>query len=967
MKKWWILAAGLALMPAVLSAQAWTRRYNGPGNSQDKAAAMVCDAAGNIYVTGFSAGSGTGHDFLTIKYNPDGDTLWTRRYSSPGNTDDEAAGIVYDRAGYVIVAGFATVSNPDFLTIKYHAATGDTAWVRRLNGAGDGADKALGLALDDSGYVYVAGYAQVNDNHREATVVQYSPVGVQRWVSGVALPIGDTASAAVAVAVDRNRNACICGTQRDTAGRKDYLIAKLTPLAGDTAWVRRYDGPNHNNDSACAIGVDAAGNIIVTGTSWGGSTTVYDYLTAKYSPTGDTIWTRRYDYAPQNGVDIPAALCLDPAGNIYVTGSSEGVHDEDYATLKYTGTGSQSWVARYNGGSNGVDEAKAIAWEASGRVCVTGYSESGNDYDVYTIQYDTLGAYRWSHRCDYAPPHEDDQGAAIALPNSGFTYVSGFSVGNGTDYDYLTLKYIMHDVGVASINYPNDTLTPRPVVPEVTIHNYGVLTETLAVFLWISRLGSPPGYADVQMVYGLASNSDRDVSFRYFVSDVGDYAIRCSVGLAGDVNRANDTMSAPFTFRWNTYPIWTLMPSYLPPGPNGKFIKDGGCLAFGRRSGAAYAVYALKGNNTKEFYRYDVSGDTWHMLDSIHYSQYDRKRVKKGASLAYDRYDTLLFALKGNNTLEFWKYDICYPAWLQKNNIPLGFSLKKVKGGGSLVFWHKGTGDDYLYALKGSKTNELWGFHVQGDTWFPRNVVPYGLSGKGMGDGSCLVNASGTFYALKGSYNELYAYYPNGDSWVAKKSLPLVGFSGRKKKAKDGSALCYDSDHKCIYAAKGGCDEFWAYYPGADTWIQQQSIPLAPSYRYFKSGGALAYGYGYAWAFKGNKTVEFWTYDPGSDRMRAQPPGTVNPQVAGIEPEADNWSLSVTPNPAQGIARIVLPALGAQARLLVYDAAGRLVRELAASPEERVLTFDRAGLSAGVYLLRLEAGGRSLVRKLVIE
>ena len=44
-------------------------RYDGPGHSTDIATAMVLDAAGNVYVTGWSTGGGTGFDFATIKYS----------------------------------------------------------------------------------------------------------------------------------------------------------------------------------------------------------------------------------------------------------------------------------------------------------------------------------------------------------------------------------------------------------------------------------------------------------------------------------------------------------------------------------------------------------------------------------------------------------------------------------------------------------------------------------------------------------------------------------------------------------------------------------------------------------------------------------------------------------------------------------------------------------------------------------
>jgi hypothetical protein len=206
---------------------AWVRRYNGTGNDWDEAYAIAVDDSSNVYVTGTSYGSGTYFDFATIKYYPDGDTAWVRRYDGPANGSDGAYAIAVDGSGNVYVTGGSAGSGTgsDFATIKYHP-NGDTAWVRRYDGPWNDYDWARAIAVDGSGNVYVTGESYGSGTYSDYATIKYYP-------------------------------------------------------NGDTAWVRRYNGPGNWDDEASAIAVDGSGNVYVMGVSWGSGTSD-DYATIKY-------------------------------------------------------------------------------------------------------------------------------------------------------------------------------------------------------------------------------------------------------------------------------------------------------------------------------------------------------------------------------------------------------------------------------------------------------------------------------------------------------------------------------------------------------------------------------------------------------------------------------------------------------------------------------------------------------------
>jgi hypothetical protein len=239
--------------------------------------------------------------------------------------------------------------------------------------------------------------------------------------------------------VDGCNNVYVTGVSQLSGTDYDYATIKYYPN-GDTAWVRRYNGPGNDYDEAYAIAVDGSGNVYVTGNSWG-SGTQCDYATIKYYPDGNTAWVRRYN-GPGKYDDNAYAIVVDSSGNVYVTGWSWGSGtDYDYATIKYYPDGNTAWVKRYNGPGDSTDYAYAIAIDGSNNVYVTGRSRgSGTGYACATIKYYPNGDTAWVKR--YNGPGNYDEALAIAVDGSGNVYVTGWSWGSGTHEDYATIKYI---------------------------------------------------------------------------------------------------------------------------------------------------------------------------------------------------------------------------------------------------------------------------------------------------------------------------------------------------------------------------------------------------------------------------------------------------------------------------------------------------------------------------------------------
>ncbi len=438
----------IVLFSILLSAQVdtvWTRRYNGPGNYEDIPHAMAIDDSGNIFVTGYSHGSGTYMDYATIKYDPAGNVVWIARYNDSLDMADVAYALVLDDSGNIYVTGTSygtSVTWMDFFTIKYNAL-GETLWTRRYNGTGNDYDAAGCLVLDDSGNVYVAGMSRGRSTYDDILIIKYNSSGTQRWIARYD-GLGRGSDGPSGLVVDDSGYVYVTGSSDvDTSmwTNYDYTIIKYNP-SGTQQWVRSYNGPANQNDQSTGIVTDGNRNVYVTGSSDFDprpDSVNYDYITIKYTAAGIQQWVARYNGTGRY-IDQANRILIDDSANIYVTGASFGPGTyEDFATIKYDSSGAQKWVARYNNSTaNYIDRPHGMTLDKLGNVYVTGATHGGHDDDYVTVKYNPFGIEQWVVFYD-GPAHWYDDAFDIQVDNLGYVYVTGSSV--GADDDYFTIKY----------------------------------------------------------------------------------------------------------------------------------------------------------------------------------------------------------------------------------------------------------------------------------------------------------------------------------------------------------------------------------------------------------------------------------------------------------------------------------------------------------------------------------------------
>lgn len=946
--------AGAAFLVLAGAARAqikiWASRFDSGWDNEDRTTASALLSDGDLVVTGGSEGALPGRfDVATIRIDGEtGDTVWVRKYNAGGPTRSCCArAVAVDEDDNVLVTGTSLVVDSvtrrildaDYLTIKY-TADGTERWVRTYDNSG--LDSAFVVVGDRAGGCFVTGITQ--GTQYDYLTIHYDSAGNESWTATYNVA-GDSTVTPPDMVLGPSGRLYVIGTAWSSSTDYDYLTVRYDAGSGDTLWVRTYDGTASypDDDRAHGAAVDDSGNVYVTGSA-GENGTWYDAVTVSYDPDGTRRWLNRTD-AGYNAQDGSGQIAVDARGNVFCAGATfTGLGEVDMMTFRLRPDGTTDWVRLYNYYDD--DSVVALAVDEFSNVYVTGPSVGyEDDYDWVTFKYNSQGTEVW--RVRHSVWGEEDEPRSILVDDFGSVFVSGFDWESGGE-DYATIKYSEYDVGAWTVVQPTDTFRlDAKVHPRVWVRNYSATELTCVARLEIGNF-----YFDAQHAVNLAPYDSMLLEFsQWEVRDIGTHQVRCYTMLSGDREPGNDTSYGSVTA---VYP-WERLPS-LPAGPRGREIKDGGALAFCQDS----LIFAFKGNNTVEFYKYNILDTAWTAMETIpaYGSTGKKRRIKKGARLETVG-DRIIYAVKGSNTSEFWRYGVdTLEGWTEMARVPLGPSGRKVKGGTGLN--HIPSLNE-LRLLKGSNTLEFYGYSIDEDSWFTLASVPAGPKGKRAKYGSCTAfDGDNTIYMLKGRTRdyEFYAYSILQDSWVAKASLRDSRFTGRRRKVKKGAWLAWDPEFEKLYATKGGkTTEFWYYDPARDTWVEtNDTIPVPQGGRKLRlpyRGAVGEYGGGKIYAFTGNKTLAFYRFhanyplDPGG--------GFGGPQAEPVR--AVNLRLAAWPNPFCRATTISysLPVPG-RVRLAVYDVAGRTQQVLVddrQEPGDYQVTLRDREMAAGIYFAKL--------------
>ena len=550
------------------------------GSPTDESFGIAHDDSGYIYMAGLTGsnagvasggfqntyGGGTSDAFLA-KFDSSGNRIWATFIGASG--DDQGYGVAVDDSGFVYITGF-TGSTDSIAFVGYQntnaGGTYDAFLVKfDRNGArmwgtyigGTGSDRAYGVDVDDSLNVYITGYTSssagiatvgafqtVYGNANDAFLVKFNKNGVRQWGTYFG---GNGDDQGRCISVNDSGHVYIAGYAASTSAIASGGSQNLYGGGGYDAFLARFDrngnriwstylGGTQADEGRSIIATD--GHVYLCGrtpstsgiatlgayqTTYGGAQ--YDAFVVKYDSLGGKIWGTYYG---GSGQDAGYAITSDQRENLYFGGR----------TSSNTAIASGGFQSAFGGS---VDAFVAKFDSSGSRICGTYLGGNGNDY--------TFGlsvAKGKLYACGYT-----QSGSGIATTGAFQTTFGG----GGNDDGYLIKYSSCLDISFTSAN---ETCTGTADGSATAIVKGGTLLPF--TYLWTpggqtvaarTNLSAGTYYINITDAYGNTALDSVVITAGAGITGTTS-TINATCGLSdGSATVTPTTGASPYTYLWS--------------------------------------------------------------------------------------------------------------------------------------------------------------------------------------------------------------------------------------------------------------------------------------------------------------------------------------------------------------------------------------------------------------------------------
>lgn len=501
------------------------------GSGGDVAQDVAVDSNGNVYVVGatgstnfptanpFQPAKQTDTDAFVTKLNPSGTTLIYSTYLG-GTQWDEALTVTVDSNGNAYVSG--RTSSTNFPTANAYQNTNagiEDVFITKLNPAGSallystylgstGSEIAMGIAVDTSGSVYIAGFTAstnfptLNPHQNTYGGGQWDTFVVRLNSAGSALTFstylgGTFADVGMDVALDSSGNAYVTGGtvsgnfptlnayQSSHGGFcpggefapdcEDGYISKFSP--NGVLLYSSYLGGN-SSDRGNGVAIDASGSIYIVGST---NSTNFPTLNAyqatrpssagaafitKFNSEGTSLVFSTYFGGTTDGGAWAQSVAVDSIGSVYITGATSATDlptaspiqatkagsagNDDVFVTRFNPTGTGLLFSTYLGGSEGesFEFSPDIALGSSGNIYVSGMT--------FSADFPVVNAFQFTPGGSPSPDHDNYDAFVFRIAPDLLTVNSTDDTNDGNCDSHCTLR--------EAITASNDTASQQTIV-----------------------------------------------------------------------------------------------------------------------------------------------------------------------------------------------------------------------------------------------------------------------------------------------------------------------------------------------------------------------------------------------------------------------------------------------------------------------------------------------------------------------
>jgi hypothetical protein len=427
------------------------------------------------------------------KYDSCGNFLWAKQANGGVDGGDTyGTGLATDAAGNVYVTGYSQADTLFIGSVKLLNTAASQAFIAKynssgivqwaINSSGNSQNQGNAITLDANNNIYITGFynsttltfganhinSGINDGlTKDAFIAKFDNTGTNLWVKGTTSNPNTTGDViGYGIGVDGSSNVYVTGAFESdyirfgtdsvaNIGYKDIFVVKYN-TSGAFQWLKT--AGDTDDDGAYGSATDATGNTYITGHIGATSTVAFGShsvtnsavnptaFIAKYDASGTAQWAKStqgdyYSYNTGNGIT------LDAGGNPYIIGyySSDSLHVGNVTLFN---------ASIANGGTGGDAE-----------------------YDVFAAKYKANGILSWART---AGGDSNDLGISIAAGINNSLYITGEYKSPAINFAGITLTST-NSYGDAFIANNISTL---PIMPTICLVTVDSLTGANNVIYW---------------------------------------------------------------------------------------------------------------------------------------------------------------------------------------------------------------------------------------------------------------------------------------------------------------------------------------------------------------------------------------------------------------------------------------------------------------------------------------------------